>query len=73
MRDALIEILENQVVTLTTATLALWSRGFPVNASDAQLVLDELAAEGLAVSWPGRKGVTQYATTDGGYNPGGAA
>ena len=73
MKDALIEILEHQVVTPTTATVFLWAKGFPVNASDAQEALDELVAEGLAVSWQAKKGVTKYSTGGGGYSPIGAA
>ena len=73
MRDALIKILERQVHTSRSATLALWRMGQLVNASETEKALNDLVAEGLAASWQGKKGVTHYSTPGGGYSPGGAA
>ena len=75
MRDALIEILELQVVTPQRAAIELGGvMGRSVPVFEARGELELLVSDGKAERLKGRKGVTLYsAPSEGGYDPGGGA
>ena len=75
MRDALIEILERQVVTPQRAAIEL--TGFldrRVSVFEARSALESMAEDGLAKQIPGKKGLPLYSgPSGGGDRPGGSA
>mgnify|MGYP006437564189 CR=1 FL=1 len=75
MRDALIAILEYQVVTPQRAAIELGGvMGRSVSAFEARGELELLVSDGKAERVAGKEGMTHYsAPSGGGYSPGGAA
>ena len=71
MRDALIAILEHQVVTPQRAAIELGGvMGRSVSAFEARGELELMVNDGQAERLKGRKGVTHYSEpSGGGYDP----
>lgn len=74
MRQALIDLIEHQAITVWEAARLLSELGYDVTAFDARLELERMVNDGVAEQITGKRGVLLYsAPSGGGYDPGGAA